>query len=74
VDIELEPPRERVLIPREALNGLDPPFRVVRRRDGIVEDIEVTGRFDAQGRFEVTKGVRVGDEVRVHRDKKDERP
>lgn len=65
VSILVEAPVERLTLPRSALDGLEPPHHVFRRRNGREERVEVEGAFNDQGRFEVAAGLEAGDEVRV---------
>lgn len=67
VDIEIESLRPRMIVPGTALKQASPPYLLTRERDGVVEDVEVQGRFDRLGNFEVTRGLMEGDRVRLMR-------
>lgn len=67
VEIEVEPPSDRLIIPASALMSAAPPYRVLRRRDGEIEEVPVEGGFDRLGRFEVSRGLQEGDEVKEQR-------
>jgi multidrug efflux pump subunit AcrA (membrane-fusion protein) len=70
--IELEPAKERLLIPPEALNeDPDGKFRVDLRRDGDLQKaVAIEGDYTAEGWFEVRRGIQKGDKVLVKRSTK----
>jgi multidrug resistance efflux pump len=63
--IQTSPPADRLFIPGAALRSTSPPYQVTRRRNGAVETVSVEGTFDRLGRFEVSQGLEMGDEVKV---------
>jgi multidrug resistance efflux pump len=64
VEIEVAASADRIYIPTSTLITSEPPFQVLRRREGNVEQVTVEGEFDAVGRFHVTKGLQEGDWVK----------
>ncbi len=70
--IELEPERERMIIPAEAVQeDAGDTFYVDLRRDGKeMSQVAIQGTFTAEGQFDVTRGLQNGDEVLVNRRRK----
>jgi multidrug resistance efflux pump len=63
-EIEIESERERLHIPYESVTTEGSEFQVTARSEGeLLKNRVIKGRLTADGRFEVTQGLSMGDEV-----------
>lgn len=67
-EIEVEPPSPHLAVPADAVRSVEDKFYVVRRRNGGIEEVEVSGSERAGGWFEITDGLVEGDEVKTGRE------